>query len=218
MVKVLRRLGVDLDFLEEQTCCGQPAFNSGFQSDAKILAKRFLSIFDRDEYIVCPSGSCTAMVKIFYKDLFRDDPKLLAVAEKVSSRVFEFSDFIVNVLKREDVGSRYNGKVTYHDSCHLLRELHIDDEPRRLIRSVSGVEFIEMKLHDACCGFGGTFSVKYPDVSVSILDEKIESIINTGADTLVSTDMGCLMHIGGALSRRKLLVKAMHISELLASE
>jgi len=218
MVKVLRRLGVDLDFLEDQTCCGQPAFNSGFQSDAKILAKRFLSIFDRDEYIVCPSGSCTAMVKIFYKDLFRDDPKLLAVAEKVSSRVFEFSDFVVNVLKREDVGSRFNGKVTYHDSCHLLRELHIDDEPRRLIRSVSGVEFIEMKLHDACCGFGGTFSVKYPDVSVSILEEKIESIVNTGADTLVSTDMGCLMHIGGVLSRRKISVKAMHISELLASE
>ena len=218
MVKVLRRLGVDLDFLEDQTCCGQPAFNSGFQSDAKILAKRFLSIFDRDEYIVCPSGSCTAMVKIFYKDLFRDDPKLLAVAEKVSSRVFEFSDFVVNVLKREDVGSRFNGKVTYHDSCHLLRELHIDDEPRRLIRSVSGVEFIEMKLHDACCGFGGTFSVKYPDVSVSILEEKIESIVNTGADTLVSTDMGCLMHIGGVLSRRKIPVKAMHISELLASE
>jgi L-lactate dehydrogenase complex protein LldE len=158
------------------------------------------------------------MVKIFYKDLFRDDPKLLAVAEKVSSRVFEFSDFVVNVLKREDVGSRFNGKVTYHDSCHLLRELHIKDEPRRLIRSVRGVELIEMNLHDACCGFGGTFSVKYPDVSVSILDEKIESIVNTGADTLVSTDMGCLMHIGGVLSRRKISVKAMHISELLASE
>jgi len=218
MVKVLRRLGVDLDFLEDQTCCGQPAFNSGFQSDCKVLARRFLSIFDRDEYIVCPSGSCTAMVKIFYMDLFRDDPKLLAVAEKVSSRVFEFSDFVVNVLKREDVGSRFNGKVTYHDSCHLLRELHIKDEPRRLIRSVRGVELIEMKLHDACCGFGGTFSVKYPDISVSILDEKIESIVNTGADTLVSTDMGCLMHIGGVLSRRKVLVKAMHISELLASE
>ena len=218
MVKVLRRLGVDLDFHNDQTCCGQPAFNSGFQSDSKVLARRFLSIFDRDEYIVCPSGSCTAMVKIFYMDLFRDDPKLLAVAEKVSSRVFEFSDFVVNVLNREDVGSRFNGKVTYHDSCHLLRELHIHDEPRRLIRSVRGVEFIEMKLHDECCGFGGTFSVKYPDISVSILDEKIESIVNTGADTLVSTDMGCLMHIGGVLSRRKISVKAMHISELLASE
>lgn len=219
MIKILKKLGTEVDFPGDQTCCGQPGFNSGFQHDARILAKRFLSIFSRDEskLIVSPSGSCTSMVKVFYKELFRDDSKMLEIVDKVSSRTYEFSDFLVNVLKVEDVGATYRGKVTYHPSCHLLRELRIQDEPRKLIKSVKGVNFIEMNLHDTCCGFGGTFSVKFPDVSVSILDEKIENIVKSGADTVVSTDMGCLMHIGGALSRRKIPVKVMHLTELLTS-
>jgi len=219
MVRVLRKLGVEVYFPEDQTCCGQPAFNSGFHRDARMVAKRFLTVFDKEDCaIVCPSGSCTSMVKVFYKELFKDDGRSLQVAERLSSRTYEFSEFLVRVLQVEDVGASYNGKVTYHDSCHLLRELRIKDEPRRLIKSVKGVDFIEMNLHDACCGFGGTFSVKFPEVSISILDEKIRSIVESGADTVVSTDMGCLMHIGGVISRRKIPVKVMHLAELLASQ
>jgi len=217
MVKVLKRLGVEVDFPEEQTCCGQPAFNSGFRQDAKVLAKRFISIFSQDGFIVSPSGSCTSMVRVFYKELFHDDQKLLEMVDLLSSRTYEFSEFLVNVLKVDDVGATYNGRVTYHDSCHALRELRVQNEPRKLIKSVKGVDFVEMKFPDTCCGFGGTFSVKFPDVSVSILDEKIESIIESGADTVVSTDMGCLMQIGGAINRKKLPVKTIHIAELLAS-
>jgi len=217
MVKVLKRLGVEVDFPEEQTCCGQPAFNSGFRQDAKVLAKRFISIFSQDGFIVSPSGSCTSMVRVFYKELFHDDQKMLDVVNILSSRTYEFSEFLVNVLKVDDVGATYNGRVTYHDSCHALRELRVQNEPRELIKSVKGVDFVEMKFPDTCCGFGGTFSVKFPDVSVSILDEKIESIIESGADTVVSTDMGCLMQIGGAINRKKLPVKTIHIAELLAS-
>jgi L-lactate dehydrogenase complex protein LldE len=217
MVKVLKRLGVEVDFPEEQTCCGQPAFNSGFRQDAKVLAKRFISIFSQDGFIVSPSGSCTSMVRVFYKELFHDDQKLLEMVDLLSSRTYEFSEFLVNVLKVDDVGATYNGRVTYHDSCHALRELRVQNEPRELIKSVKGVDFVEMKFPDTCCGFGGTFSVKFPDVSVSILDEKIESIIESGADTVVSTDMGCLMQIGGAINRKKLPVKTIHIAELLAS-
>jgi L-lactate dehydrogenase complex protein LldE len=217
MVKVLKRLGVEVDFPEEQTCCGQPAFNSGFRQDAKVLAKRFISIFSQDGFIVSPSGSCTSMVRVFYKELFHDDQKLLEMVDLLSSRTYEFSEFLVNVLKVDDVGATYNGRVTYHDSCHALRELRVQNEPRELIKSVKGVDFVEMKFPDTCCGFGGTFSVKFPDVSVSILDEKIESIIESGADTVVSTDMGCLMQIGGAINRKKLPVITIHIAELLAS-
>ena len=218
MVKVLRKLGLEVNFLEDQTCCGQPAFNSGFQHDATVLAKRFLSIFDEaDGVIVCPSGSCASMVKVFYKELFRDDPTMLEIANRVASKTYELSDYLVNVLKREDLGASYSGRVTYHSSCHLLRELKISEEPKKLIRAVRGVEFIEMQMEDACCGFGGTFAMKFPDVSVSILDEKIKCIAECGADTVVSTDMGCLMNIGGAISRRNIPIKVMHIAELLAS-
>jgi L-lactate dehydrogenase complex protein LldE len=218
MVRVLRRLGVKVGFLEDQTCCGQPAFNSGFHRDARVVAERFLRVFDKEECaIVCPSGSCTSMVRVFYRELFKDDKGLLGVAERLSSRTYEFSEFLVRVLGVENVGASYEGRVTYHDSCHLLRELRIKDEPRKLIRAVKGVDFVEMDLHDACCGFGGTFSVRLPEVSISILDEKIRSIIESGADTVVSTDMGCLMHIGGAMRRRGIPVKVMHVAELLSS-
>lgn len=225
MVKVLDRLGVDLEFPEEQTCCGQPAFNSGYRDDARIVAERFVNIFDQalknsqeeDSYIVCPSGSCTTMIKVFYQELFANDPVSLDKLKNITSRTYEFSEFLVKVLKRTDLGAEYGGAVTYHDSCHLLRELGVKSEPRRLIEGVKGARLREMEMHDACCGFGGTFSIKFPKVSVSMLDEKIESIVNSGADTVVSCDMGCLMNIDGALSRRGIPVKAMHIAELLAS-
>jgi len=226
MVKVLRKLGVEVEFIEEQTCCGQPAYNSGYQDDARSVAERFVSIFDKamndnsdkKKYIVCPSGSCTSMVKVFYEDILSYSPVLLNKVSNIKNNTYEFSEFLVKVLNRVDVGAEYQGVVTYHDSCHLLRELRVKDSPRRLIGSVKGITFREMDMHDACCGFGGTFSVKFPKVSVSMLDEKIDCIINSGADTVVSADMGCLMNIGGALSRKNIPVKVMHIAELLASE
>ncbi len=226
MVRVLDRLGVETEFLEEQTCCGQPAFNSGYQDDARVVAERFLNIFEKaindgsgkEIYIVCPSGSCTSMIKVFYKELFHNSPSLLELVKRVSAQTFEFTDFLVNVLNIRDVGAEYGGIVTYHDSCHMLRELGVNDAPRELIRSVKGVEFKEMEMHDACCGFGGTFSVKFPEVSVSMLDEKINSIVKSGADTVISADMGCLMNIGGALSRRNIPIKVVHIADLLANK
>lgn len=226
MVKVLNDLGVEVDFIEEQTCCGQPAFNSGYQNDARVVAKRFISIFEKalnndpnkDIYIVCPSGSCTSMVKVFYEELFRNSPDTLKKVAQVKENTYEFSEFLVEVLNTVDVGAEYNGKVTYHASCHLLRELRVKDGPRELINSVKGVEFKEMEMHDACCGFGGTFSIKFPNVSVSMLDEKIECIVKSGADTVVSADMGCLMNIEGAFSRRKIPIKVMHLAQLLASK
>jgi L-lactate dehydrogenase complex protein LldE len=224
MVKVLDRLGADVEFPEAQTCCGQPAFNSGYREDARAVAERFLTVFgnalkesrDKETYIVCPSGSCTTMLKVYYKDLLSNNPEQLNKLEIITKKTYEFSEFLINVMKTADVGARYDGVVTYHDSCHLLRELGVKDEPRRLIEAVRGIELREMEMHDACCGFGGTFSIKFPRVSVSMLDEKIDCIVGSGADTVVSSDMGCLMNIGGALSRRNIPVKVMHIAELLA--
>ena len=226
MVRVLDRMGVETEFLEDQTCCGQPAFNSGYQDDARQIGERFLKIFekalnessDKDIYIVCPSGSCTSMVKVFYQELFRNNPIILDIAKNISNRTFEFTDFLVNLLNVTDVGAKYSGVLTYHDSCHMLRELGVNDAPRELIRSVKGVELREMDMSDACCGFGGTFSVKFPEVSVSMLDEKIACIQKSGADTVVSADMGCLMNIGGALKRRNISLEVMHIADLLAKD
>lgn len=224
MVKVLDRLGVDVEFPKGQTCCGQPAFNSGYREDALAVAERFINIFgdalkssgDKQTYIVCPSGSCATMLKVYYKELLANQPILLDKLSAITEKTYEFSEFLIKVMKTADVGAGYEGIVTYHDSCHLLRELGVKDEPRRLIKAVNGIEFREMDMHDACCGFGGTFSIKFPRVSVSMLDEKIDCIIGSGADTVVSSDMGCLMNIKGALTRRKIPVKVMHIAELLA--
>jgi L-lactate dehydrogenase complex protein LldE len=224
MVKVLERLGAEVEFPPDQTCCGQPAFNSGYREEARTVAERFLAIFENalgesggtESFIVCPSGSCTTMLKVFYKELFANNPIYLDKIEHISSKTYEFSEFLVNVMKTSDVGAEYDGIVTYHDSCHLLRELRVKEEPRKLVEAVRGVEFREMELHDACCGFGGTFAIKFPRVSVSMLDEKIDCIVGSGADTVVSSDMGCLMNIQGALQRRNIPVKVMHIAELLA--
>ncbi len=225
MVRVLERQGVEVEFLSEQTCCGQPAYNSGYRGEAFSVASRFIEAFDRamardtgkESYVVCPSGSCTAMIKIFYKELFESDSYRLGVAERVMSRTHEFSDFLVNVLGVEDVGASFEGAVTYHDSCHLLRELGMEGEPRKLINAVRGIELVEMDMHDACCGFGGTFAIKFPKVSVSMLEEKMSSIINTGAGVVVAGDMGCLMNIDGLIKRKKLNIKTMHLAELLDS-
>jgi L-lactate dehydrogenase complex protein LldE len=216
MVSVLRRLGVEVDFPTAQTCCGQPAFNSGFSSEARELARRFIGIFENSEYIVAPSGSCTSMVRVFYKELFHDDPEWQKRAESLASRTYEFTEFVVDVLGVDDVGASYRGKVALHQSCHLLRELNVKTAPQRLLNSVKGIELVELERADACCGFGGLFSIKYPEISSGILEDKIGSVDKSGADVLVACDVGCLMHIAGGLSRQDKATRTMHIAELLA--
>jgi len=216
VVTVLRKLGVEVDFPAEQTCCGQPAFNSGFSAEARDLAKRFIRIFENSEYVVAPSGSCTSMVRVFYPELFKDDPDWHKRAESLASRTYEFTEFLVNVLKVEDVGAVHRGKVALHQSCHLLRELNVRTEPQRLLRAVKGIELVELERSDACCGFGGLFSIKYPHISGGILQDKIDCIEKSGADVVVASDVGCLMHIGGGLSRQCSQTKTLHIAELLA--
>ena len=215
-VKLLRELGVDVDFPREQTCCGQPAFNSGFHSEARPLAERFISIFENSEFVVAPSGSCVSMVKIFYRDLFKGDARLQERASALAERIHELGEFVVNVLGIEDVGARFKGKVALHQSCHLLRELGVRKEKRRLLQNVRGLELVELERSDACCGFGGLFSIKYPHISGGILDDKIETIKRSKADFVVASDMGCLMHIGGGLKRKGLPVRTMHLAEVLA--
>jgi L-lactate dehydrogenase complex protein LldE len=216
VVSVLRRLGVDVDFPAAQTCCGQPAFNSGFKSEARELAKRFIVIFENSEYVVAPSGSCTSMVRVFYPELFRDDPEWHERAVSLASRTYEFTEFLVNILKLEDVGATSQGKIALHQSCHLLRELNVKTEPKSLLRSVHGVELVELERAESCCGFGGLFSIKYPHISSGILQDKIDCVEKSGADVVVACDVGCLMHIAGGLSRQSASVKTMHIAELLA--
>ena len=216
VVKVLRRLGVEVDFPRGQTCCGQPAFNAGFPREARALAERVLDLFQESEYVVVPSGSCGSMLKVFYSDLFHGDAVLEERASALAERTYEFSQFLVHVLGVTDVGAEYEGTVTYHASCHLLRELHAENEPRLLIQGVKGVRFVEMESADACCGFGGTFSVKYAHISAAILEDKLQSIEAAGANVLVACDSGCLMHIAGAMSRRGMKVRPMHLAQLLA--
>jgi len=216
MVEVLERLGYEVDFPEAQTCCGQPAFNSGYRDEARQVARHFLQVFRNAEFVVCPSGSCTSMVRHHNAEIFQHDPEWLDAARELAPRVYEFSEFLLKVAGCEDVGARYEGVVTYHDSCHALRELKLREQPRRLLRSVQGLELREMDIAEECCGFGGTFSVKFADVSAAMLGAKIDSIRRTGADTVVSSDASCLMQIRGGLSRAGLPIRALHLAEVLA--
>ncbi|MDI6802679.1 MAG: (Fe-S)-binding protein [Bacteroidota bacterium] len=215
-VKILKKLGCSIEYPFEQTCCGQPAFNTGYRNDAKILAERFINIFANSEYIVAPSGSCVSMVKIYYDQLDLNQEARNKL-EHIKINIFELSEFIVNVLKVTDVGASFKGRVTYHESCHLLRELHISKEPRELIKNVHGVEFIEMKESVRCCGFGGTFSFKFPELSTTITEDKVMNIINSGAEYVVANDTSCLMNIDAVLKRKGSKIKTLHIAELLAA-
>lgn len=217
-VEVLRRAGCEVIFDERQTCCGQPAFNTGYRTEARKLAERFIEIFEESgsEAVVSPSGSCTAMVHHF-RELFPESESWRKRAHALAERTHEFGSFLVNVLGVEDVGASFRGRVTWHDACHGLRDLNIQSEPRRLIRQVSGAEFVELPNADACCGFGGTFSVKYPEISVAILDNKIDAIEQAGVRAVVSGDASCLMQIGGRLTRNNSTVRVMHLAELLAA-
>ena len=216
MVVLFDRLGLSVRVPVDQTCCGQPAFNAGYRKAARAAAKRFIEIFEDADVIVCPSGSCVSMVKLHYPELFKSDEKWFDRAVRVGQRTFELSQYLVDVLGIDDVGAGYDGRVTYHDSCHLLRGLGVAEQPRRLIRNIRGAELIEMKEADKCCGFGGTFAVKYPDISVAMVDEKISHILASGADTVTGCDISCLMNIQGRLSRIGSPVKTIHLAQLLA--
>ena len=218
MVQVFRRLGIEITCPTDQTCCGQPAFNSGYRQSARAAAKHFIEVFEGAEQIVCPSGSCVNMVRHHYTDLFQNDSRWLQRARSLSGRIYEFSEYLVDVLGVEDLGARFDGKVTYHDSCHLLRGIGVQKQPRQLLAHVSGTELVEMHNSDYCCGFGGAFSIKYPDISNAMVGDKVKNIIDTGADTVVGCDMGCLMNIQGKLSRMGYNIKVMHLAQILAGQ
>jgi len=217
MAGVLERLGYQVDFPEDQTCCGQPAFNSGYRSEARAVARHFLKVFESSEAIVVPSGSCTSMVVHHFAELFSKDPETLAKVHALEKRVWEFATFLTEVEGVEDVGARLNEVVTFHDGCHGLRELGIRNAPRRLLARVRGLELHEMQPAEECCGFGGTFSVKFSELSGAMARTKLEAIVGTGAKTVVSLDPSCLMQIQGVISRAGLNVRTMHLAEVLAS-
>jgi L-lactate dehydrogenase complex protein LldE len=218
MVKLLRRLGVTLDFPRGQTCCGMPLFNSGYLHDAALVAARTVELFESAEHVIVPSGSCAWMVKMEYPGLLKDDPRLGAKALALAGKTYELSQFLVSVLGVTSVGSSFEGRVTYHDSCHLLRGLGESRNPRTLLKGVRGCELIELPGADECCGFGGSFSVRLPEVSTAVLDKKLASVESTGADCLVACDAGCLMQMGGGLSRRGSRVRALHLAQVLEPE
>ncbi|MBS0261892.1 MAG: (Fe-S)-binding protein [Planctomycetes bacterium] len=212
--KLLRRLGVEIRFPESQTCCGQPFYNSGFLSGARDLAKHTIQAFEGKLPVVIPSGSCAAMVKVEFPHLFHEDAEWHARALELADRTFELSDFLVNQLKVVNVGAKFSGKVAYHYACHL-RGLGLKNEAETLIRAVEGVEYVPLDKQDQCCGFGGSFAVRYPEISGAMVGEKVGCVVASGADVLVSTDTGCLMNIGGALHRQERPTRIMHLAELL---
>lgn len=217
-VNLLRRLGVTVSFNPAQTCCGQPAFNTGYRQEARAVGARLLKMFEDVDYVVAPSGSCTSMVRVFYRELFADDPERLAQAKQLGQKFYELSEFLVRVLQVEDVGASFPHRVSYHDACHLLRELGVEEEPRRLLRAVRGIELVEMQDYKLCCGFGGTFSVKFPEVSVAMAADKAQAALQAGAEYLVANDSGCLMHLMGVIHREQLPLRTIHLAELLTRQ
>jgi L-lactate dehydrogenase complex protein LldE len=217
MVRVLNRAGVRVEFPSAQTCCGQPAFNAGLRTDARPLAEHTIRVLGKTTgAIIIPSGSCAAMVRHGYLELFKDDPAWLERAEVLAKRVFEFSEYLVDVRGATGLGAHWAGKLTYHSSCHLLRGLGVDRQPRALLAAVKDAEIIELPEREDCCGFGGVFSVEHPELSAEFLKRKISNLEKTGSPTLVVADTGCLMHIQGGLARQGKSQRVVHIAEVLA--
>jgi L-lactate dehydrogenase complex protein LldE len=213
--RVLRRIGCEINFPEEQTCCGQPPFNAGYWNDARPLAERFVRVFRSAEAVACPSGSCTTMVRNFYPELLAGTP-LQNEARQLGKRVFEFSEFLVKVAQRTDLGARFPHRVAYHDACHALRELRLKQEPRELLRQVQGLELVEMPYSEDCCGFGGTFAAKFNMISAAMGEAKAASAAAAQAEYVTSTDPSCLMHLAGILQRQKSKVRTLHLASILA--
>lgn len=217
MVRVLNRSGVRVDFPSRQTCCGQPAFNAGLRGEAIPLARHTIRTFEETKGdIIIPSGSCGAMIRHGYLELFRDDPRWLTRAQTLAGRTYEFTEYLVDVLGVTDLGSRWLGALSYHPSCHLLRGLGIDRQPRLLLENLEGAEVIALPEREDCCGFGGVFSVEHPDLSAEFLARKLANFEKTSAPTLVVADTGCLMHLQGGLHRQGRSQRVLHIAQVLA--
>ena len=216
MVKILEKLGVDVHYNGNQTCCGQMAFNSGFWDEAKEMGAKFIRDFPNDRPVISPSASCSGMIKNYYPWLFHNTA-LHYEYKQLKKNMVEFTDFLVNVLKTDEIGAEFNHVVTYHDSCAALREYGISEEPRALLSKVKGLTLKEMKNNDVCCGFGGTFSVKFEPISTAMAEQKVKHALETGAEYIVSTDSSCLMHQQAYIDKHHLPMKTMHIIDVLAS-
>ncbi len=216
MIKVLEKAGCTVSYNTAQTCCGQPAFNAGFWDEAKSVCTKFLKDFSGNEYIVSPSASCVGFVRNYYSKLFENSSMHHEVVD-TGKRIFEFSEFLTHILKIENVGASLPGKATYHDSCAGLRECKIKEEPRKLLSQVRGLELAEMNDVETCCGFGGTFAVKFEGISVAMGEQKVENALATGADYLISTDHSCLMHLEGYIRHKGYKLQTMHLADVLAS-
>lgn len=217
-VKLLADAGCEVEVPEAQTCCGQPAYNAGDRTDTRALARQLIETFEGYDYVVVPSGSCGGMVSHHYPALFADEPEWQRRAETLSGRTHELVSFLTDVLGVAKVAARFDGRVTYHDSCSGLRELGIKQQPRQLLSSVAGLELREMDDSEVCCGFGGTFCVKYPDISNRMVSDKAERISASGADTLLAGDLGCLLNMAGKLKRLDSPVRVRHVAEVLADQ
>lgn len=216
MIKVLEKAGCTVSYNPDQTCCGQPAFNAGFWGEAKDVCSKFIKDFKGDEYIVSPSASCTGFVRNYYSKLF-DNSSMHNEVKELGKRVYEFSEFMVHVLQVQNVGAALKGKATYHDSCAGLRECKIKTEPRQLLANVKGLELTELNDVETCCGFGGTFAVKFESISIAMGEQKVENALATGAEYLISTDLSCLMHLDGYIKNKGYNLKTMHLADVLAS-
>jgi L-lactate dehydrogenase complex protein LldE len=216
MVKVLEKAGCKVSYNTNQTCCGQPAFNAGFWEESKSVCSKFLNDFSDAEYIVSPSASCVGFIRNYYAKLF-DNSSVHNHVLRLSERTFEFSEFMVKVLGIDKVDARLEGKATYHDSCAALRECKIKREPRQLLNNVQGLEIVEMNDVETCCGFGGTFAVKFGPISIAMADQKVNNALATGAEYIISTDVSCLMHIDGYIKNKGYSLRTMHIADVLAS-
>lgn len=216
-VAILRKLGIDVEFIQSQTCCGQPAFNTGYWKEARPLALKFLDEYREKPYIVMPSGSCASMVKVFYEELFQNDAETLRRVHDIGPKVYELSEFLADVIGINNLpaSNKVRRKVTYHEACHLRRELGAVTQARSLINAVPGMDVVEMEQAEVCCGFGGTFAVKYPEISGAMLQDKIDNIRDSEADTVVACDSTCLMHIAGGLEKQNVPVESVHLAQLL---
>ncbi len=216
MVKVLEKACCDVSYNPNQTCCGQPAFNAGFAEEGKSVATKFLKDFNNSEYIIAPSASCVGFVRNHYNGVFENSSHHHQVHD-LTKRIYEFTEFLTEVLKIENFDAELNMKATYHDSCAGLRECKIKEGPRKLLNKVKGLELVEMAETETCCGFGGTFAVKFDSISTAMADQKLNHALNTGASCIISTDLSCLMHLDGVIKKRNLPLTTMHIADVIAS-
>ncbi len=214
-LKVLEKAGCQVHYNPAQTCCGQPAFNAGFWDDAKAVAQKMIDEYDEDTIIVTPSASCTGMVKNYYTDLFTNTSSHNK-CRTMQGSIYELSDFLVNIMQAEYFGAEMDGRAVYHDSCSALRECKIKEEPRRLLSHVHGLELVEMQAGDTCCGFGGTFAVKFDAISSAMAQQKVQHALDAGAEYMISTDASCLMHLQDYIDKHKIQLKTMHLADVLA--